>query len=652
MKQINRSLKFLFAALFFGVGHFAPAQAEGRLGGSGPGGGDTHISQLKESFLVASQLLEKTKTLNNVSEELKKSYKQHRDNWLNILKADPSVVPSKGRLYIGKSERAAMADDATGTIELNKLFWQENSMTMVDSVVLALQESGHLIKMPLNHEELEQIGKALIRQNQKITDKPEKTGGSYARLCVEGAKSKFNSSGETFYDYSGSDADDPPFKYATNIVYRYLRTSGVPNVAKLADKLEYQLYKTYEKRAWVSKSVINLSTDIAKNFALAYLKNFESLEEELSKISQPRDHEKVLAEAEQLRSELRPQIKPLNLKEVYSSLISLKKALEDHLPPHNGGEFKSFLNSLLEQIEDLRLSGLRTVETTLTEVQPIFESTNTKDLEEKLLPALKAVTPKLLDYEKHPYMDIHLPVEDFRFYVSKLKVRTLIGKTARNAMKIKTAIDAGNPDLNKIIDDLRNLENEFNADDMQLFFSNEVASAIKKSFLTSRQLRIPSMLKNLDEMVEEFRSENKFGQGFIIVESIAHRLGELEVVLTPTTEQLISTIIAQHPAERVRAAKKRTSYRIDQLRKYLDSKYLLTDVESLYRSLALDGITLYQETAIPKNGYKILKTIVESNKDFDWFRKFLIILGEVSDKIAKSENRHTHNPALIWCQDY
>ncbi|MBK7960759.1 MAG: hypothetical protein IPK04_05865 [Bdellovibrionales bacterium] len=135
--------------------------------------------------MVASQLVEKTKTLNNVSEELKKSYKQHRDNWLNILKADPPVVPSKGRLYIGKSERAAMADDATGTIELNKLFWQENSMTMVDSVVLALQESGHLIKMPLNHEELEQIGKALIRQNQKITDKPEKTGGSYARLCVE-----------------------------------------------------------------------------------------------------------------------------------------------------------------------------------------------------------------------------------------------------------------------------------------------------------------------------------------------------------------------------------------------------------------------------------------------------------------------------------
>jgi hypothetical protein len=135
--------------------------------GQDRGGADTYDSQMQESFVIAAQIMGKTETLSGLPEHLNQAFLSHKERWMARLNARPSLIDSDKPLLIDGAEKAAVADMSKGHIEISLPYWAAHPVSMVQSIVLAVHEAGHLEKIPLTHRELDQIGFALVRQNMK-----------------------------------------------------------------------------------------------------------------------------------------------------------------------------------------------------------------------------------------------------------------------------------------------------------------------------------------------------------------------------------------------------------------------------------------------------------------------------------------------------
>ncbi len=130
-------------------------------------GGDTYYSQMQESFSVAAESMKQARSLSGLPENLNQVYLAHREGWIKRLESHPQIVESDKPLLVDGSEKAAVADVNAGSVELNILYWESRPVSMVQSIVLAIHEAGHLENIPLTHRELDQIGFALAEQNLK-----------------------------------------------------------------------------------------------------------------------------------------------------------------------------------------------------------------------------------------------------------------------------------------------------------------------------------------------------------------------------------------------------------------------------------------------------------------------------------------------------
>jgi hypothetical protein len=130
-------------------------------------GGDTYYSQMQESFAVAAEAMKKTQTLSDLPANLNQVFLTHKESWIKRLESRPQIVESTKPLLVDGLEKAAVADVNAQRIELNVPYWESRPVSMVQSIVLAIHEAGHLENIPLTHRELDQIGFALAQQNLK-----------------------------------------------------------------------------------------------------------------------------------------------------------------------------------------------------------------------------------------------------------------------------------------------------------------------------------------------------------------------------------------------------------------------------------------------------------------------------------------------------
>lgn len=654
MKHRNQTLSLLLFTLLTAVSHFAFGQTAGRSGGSGTGGADTYLPQLRESYLIAAQLMANTNTLKGVPEIIKTTYKEHRSAWISRLKSNPSTIPSETRLFVDKVEKAATADSSKGIIELNKPYWDEHPLTMVQSVVLAVHETGHLINIPLKHKELDEIGFVLIRQNQSQSGRSGKQQGQFAKLCVKGQAPKETTSEES-YGRAGRRGDTSVrHENAQDLMSRGFERSEVPTVAKLTSQLRLAMHKGWLSQAptWATKAVMDSSKEISQAYSSFYLSQFEALQVVLSQKVDSRPAAEILAAAKELRAALNSEISPLNLQDIHTALMSLKQTLEKELPPHQPAEYKKFLDLFLEQLIALRYPSLRLVEDELLEFKPFFGATSTKDLDEKLLPALNRIADHiyLLEKESGGKEPPILPFKQFRRYYQQLNARGSISMTEKTAALFRESIDGAPLEVNKLLWEMKGLENQLKHKDLQPFFNVKIQSAGKKALLASKQLWIPYFLKHLDEMVIRFSSQADFGMGFINVNDTIRMIGDLQMPLKPRTQELLSYLSSHEPAEDLRAASRGVASQIRELREEIGNPGDLN--KSLHRNLDSLVSWLYSEKTIPREGYDILRKLNDLTKEYNAFIEFVGIIVQDSAEANSDKNSESRSASPIWCQEY
>ncbi|MGE3610245.1 MAG: hypothetical protein AB7I27_11700 [Bacteriovoracaceae bacterium] len=135
-------------------------------GTEGGGGGDTYTTQMLEARDLAVKAMTEMSDLKTVSEDLKVIYRTHRENWITTLKT-AKFIPADTYLYDNnekKGIRAAVAYTNINSIYLSQPYWGKYQISLLQSVILAIHEAGHLASVPLTHDQLDQIGEAIKRE--------------------------------------------------------------------------------------------------------------------------------------------------------------------------------------------------------------------------------------------------------------------------------------------------------------------------------------------------------------------------------------------------------------------------------------------------------------------------------------------------------
>jgi hypothetical protein len=135
-------------------------------GTEGGGGGDTYTSQMIEARELAVAAMTELKDLKTVSVDLRSSYRANRLAWIEVLKR-ANFIPVTEDLYdndVKKGMRAALAYEGSDNIYLSQSYWGKYPISLVQSVILAIHEAGHLASIPLSHTQFDQIGEAVKRE--------------------------------------------------------------------------------------------------------------------------------------------------------------------------------------------------------------------------------------------------------------------------------------------------------------------------------------------------------------------------------------------------------------------------------------------------------------------------------------------------------
>lgn len=156
-------MKNLIIAMAF-VAIAIQTSAQTAAGGHDGNGGDTYLSQFRESFAIAAQIMKKTDSLEGLSDKLNLVFLKSKSAWIKRLEAKPEIKESLQPLMVENEEKAAVANPLLGKIDMNIPYWKTRPISMVQSIVLAIHETGHLEKIPLTHRELDEIGFALAQQ--------------------------------------------------------------------------------------------------------------------------------------------------------------------------------------------------------------------------------------------------------------------------------------------------------------------------------------------------------------------------------------------------------------------------------------------------------------------------------------------------------
>ncbi|MBL7670026.1 MAG: hypothetical protein JNM39_06040 [Bdellovibrionaceae bacterium] len=673
MKNGNLSQRFLLFTLLTIVGHFSLGKPANRRSADSAktGASATYIAQLEESYLIAAELMKKTNSLDEVSDKLRSEYHHNRTKWINLLKSGPPVVSSSRRLYVGELEKAALADEARRSIVLNIPYWKEHPLTMVQSVILAVHESGHLLSLPISHEELDEIGFSLILQNQTGPKESNHQRNQNTRLCVQGRKDgngTFESYRKEAEDKEETDEDDddkhayyfPPenellIKPAIKNLERYALKSKIPNIVVLGETLLNKVREGQQQfpKSWATEPVMNITNEIAKSYVTFHKEKIEELLSMMPSQREPRPSAKVLAEAQQLRTLLKSELKPFNLKEVYDAQIALKEVLAQELPPHDPVAYKNFFTSFLEKVKAQRAVSLQFVEKQLIEANPYFGATSDKDLEQKLLSNLDTIIYNLDEFEKSPEgrSKNALPMKEFRKFFYQLEARSFIWQTARYAELVKKNINLTQPDFNKMINDSWGLYNNIENGDQKTFYNKAITDVIRNSRLATEGLWIPDVHKYLDGMAEQF-SQNNLAEGLMTLDSIISHLKSLQIKPSPAAMKIISSIQSQRRSESVSEESSRLKKLMANIQKFLASDFTPYDFEEIYHLIAREVIILYHDRGTPKDIYKKVQILYDHDREFKWFVNFMRIIQYELGYTEERREQLAYNSKLIWCQDF
>lgn len=134
-------------------------------------GADTFVSQMQEARDLAVAALSDHPRLQTVNEKLRNVYSARRSDWIKALKASTFVARNYELFDHNDSSsgpRAALAlpnkKPVGSVVYLSQPYWGRQSISLIQSVVLAIHEAGHLAQIPLSHEELDQVGEAIKQE--------------------------------------------------------------------------------------------------------------------------------------------------------------------------------------------------------------------------------------------------------------------------------------------------------------------------------------------------------------------------------------------------------------------------------------------------------------------------------------------------------
>jgi hypothetical protein len=161
--------KFVFAV---SLGLLLTQSVLAERGGSSRvgGGGDTYITQMYEAKKILVSLFRATAEIHSRKEDLNQAFREHREKWLQAIdrvefeRSIEELTDQDGDRRV----KALIANRETGIVKLSVPYWEKHPVSLVQSVVAAIHETGHLADVPLGHEELDELGLQLVKE--KLSD--------------------------------------------------------------------------------------------------------------------------------------------------------------------------------------------------------------------------------------------------------------------------------------------------------------------------------------------------------------------------------------------------------------------------------------------------------------------------------------------------